>query len=143
MRSAAVGRIKQCACRLLSLIAAGFCKSVAEMDCVYDVNVVSPSVCPSDLRGYVQVVMFSNAWAQIPQLTNPLLPATHPPTHALAYLLACCSAHSCPGILTPSRRWSLVGQPVNIPRSSTFAQYLADCVVTSSFVASIKRQFES
>ena len=27
------------------------------------------SVCPSGLRGYVQVVMFSNAWVQIPQLT--------------------------------------------------------------------------
>ena len=27
------------------------------------------SVCPSGLRGYVQVVMFSNSWVQIPQLT--------------------------------------------------------------------------
>ena len=27
------------------------------------------SVCPSGLRGYVQVVMFSNSWVQIPQPT--------------------------------------------------------------------------
>jgi hypothetical protein len=27
------------------------------------------SVCPSGLRGYVQVVMFSDSWVQIPQLT--------------------------------------------------------------------------
>ena len=30
---------------------------------------IDVSVCPSGLRGYVQVVMFSNAWVQIPQLT--------------------------------------------------------------------------
>ena len=35
----------------------------------------SSSVCPSGLRGYVQVVMFSNAWVQIPQLTWPLASA--------------------------------------------------------------------
>ena len=35
--------------------------------------VTSVSVCPSGLRGYVQVVMFSNAWVQIPQLTYTLL----------------------------------------------------------------------
>ena len=30
---------------------------------------IDVSVCPSGLRGYVQVVMFSNSWVQIPQLT--------------------------------------------------------------------------
>ncbi|KAI9910190.1 hypothetical protein PsorP6_010706 [Peronosclerospora sorghi] len=31
---------------------------------------MTPSVCTSGLCGYVQVVMFSNAWVQIPQLTT-------------------------------------------------------------------------
>lgn len=44
------------------------------------------SVCPSGLRGYVQVVMFSNAWVQIPQLTYLFTlirthRAHHPRTH--------------------------------------------------------------
>lgn len=35
------------------------------------------SVCPSGLRGYVQVVMYSYSWVQIPQLT--FCCATQPP----------------------------------------------------------------
>ncbi|KAI9910191.1 hypothetical protein PsorP6_010707 [Peronosclerospora sorghi] len=31
---------------------------------------IGPSLCPSGVKGYVQVVMFSNAWVQIPQLTT-------------------------------------------------------------------------
>lgn len=38
------------------------------------VRVLARSVCPSGLRGYVQVVMFSNAWVQIPQLTDGFAP---------------------------------------------------------------------
>lgn len=35
----------------------------------WELVVSTASVCPSGLRGYVQVVMFSNSWVQIPQLT--------------------------------------------------------------------------
>ena len=58
------------------------CKRV--MLCCVVMIVASLSVCPSGLRGYVQVVMFSNAWVQIPQLTNPLLSLT----------TKCCNAYS-------------------------------------------------
>ena len=57
---------------------------------------VSPSVCPSGLRGYVQVVMFSNAWVQIPQLTYPFAGAHKrllqrlQRTHELLVSWSCC-----------------------------------------------------
>jgi hypothetical protein len=61
-----------------------FCKSACE------VHVNNASVCPSGLRGYVQVVMFSDSWVQIPQLTFCLTPQqilhSLPETHGTIYL---------------------------------------------------------
>ena len=45
------------------------CGGMGERSCGCCDSVPRESVCPSGLRGYVQVVMFSNAWVQIPQLT--------------------------------------------------------------------------
>jgi hypothetical protein len=55
-----------------------------------EVWIKNASVCPSGLRGYVQVVMFSDSWVQIPQLTFCLTPQqilhSLPETHGTIYL---------------------------------------------------------
>jgi hypothetical protein len=69
-----------CMCCLLFVVCC-CCECCSECCCVFCVYfvcgvfvLISTSVCPSGLRGYVQVVMFSNAWVQIPQLTYIVAP---------------------------------------------------------------------
>lgn len=57
-------------------------------------DVKEVSVCPSGLRGYVQVVMFSNAWVQIPQLTDESM--NYRRFHLLGHFLhVLCVPHRC------------------------------------------------
>ena len=63
-------------------------------------SVLARSVCPSGLRGYVQVVMFSNAWVQIPQLTNAFAPPDTRLRTLSAYRDGCCAA---PAVATACR----------------------------------------
>lgn len=66
---------------------------------------VDSSVCPSGLRGYVQVVMFSNSWVQIPQPTFCHTFCTHPTprhhnTHTHTHTTSPCPHY--PGYVRPS-----------------------------------------
>src|SRR6218665_2931244 len=58
------------------------------------------SVCPSGRRGYVQVVMFSNAWVQIPQLTFSI-------PHWIVYPRLGIDCHNCRPVVWPLCRLQL------------------------------------